>query len=93
MTRLEDVNLARINITNVQIQALFTEMSQYCQLRKLNLCEKNLSSLEPQLFARVVTRLEDVNLSGTNTTDLQIQALFTEMSQNSPLGGPSTKSA
>ena len=93
MTRLEDVNLARINITNVQIQALFTEMSQNSQLRKLNLCEKNLSSLEPQLFARVVTRLEDVNLSGTNTTDLQIQALFTEMSQNSPLGGPSTKSA
>merc|ERR1719509_597195 len=35
------------NITSKHIQALFTAMSQNCQLKSLNLSGKNLSYVEP----------------------------------------------
>ena len=82
VTRLEDVKLEGTKITDVQIQTLFTAMAQDTGLKKLDFSLLNLSSLEPQLFARVVTRLEGVNLYGTDFTDVQIQAPFTAMAQN-----------
>ena len=85
VARLEDVKLEGTKTTDVQIQTLFTAMAQDTGLKKLDFSLLNLSSLEPQLFARVVTRLEDVNLYGTDITDVQMQTLFTEMSQKSHL--------
>jgi len=85
MTRLEDVNLCCTDISNDQKQAFFVAMSENSKLKKLDLSCNNLSSVEPGLFARAMTRLEDVNLSYTDITDEQAQALFTALCRNSPL--------
>jgi len=83
VTRLEDVTLW--NLTNDQIQALFTTMGQKSQLKNLNMDGNNLSSIEPELLVRVVNRLEDANLGATNLTNQQQLALFIKISQNSHL--------
>jgi len=85
VTRLEDLNLCFTNITNQQKVALFTKISKNTQLKKLNLACNNLSSVHPELFAWVVTRLEDFNLCFTNITNDQSQSLFTAILQNSQL--------
>merc|ERR1719509_214255 len=85
MSRLVDVNLCASNLTNQQKQAFFAAMSKNCHLKRLDLSANNLSSVEPGLFARAMTRLEDVNLSYTDITDEQAQALFTALCRNSPL--------
>jgi len=85
VSRLEVVNLCGTNLTNNQIQALFQATDQSCQLKKLDLWRNNISSVEPELFARAVTILKDVNLGSTNLTNKQVTALFQKMSQNCPL--------
>jgi len=82
VSRLVDVNLCLTNITLDQVQALFIAMSKNFQLKKLDLCCNNLSSVAPGLFVKAITRLEDVSLHGTNLTDNQYQALFSAISQN-----------
>jgi len=85
VARLEDVNLKNTNLTNEQIQALFTALSQKSQLKTLDLVSNNLSSLEPALFASVVTSFKEVNLTYTSITNDQVKELFTAMCQNSQL--------
>ena len=67
------------------LERMFQAMMKLPRLKKLDLKCLNLPSLEPELFARVVARLEDVKLEGTKTTDVQIQTLFTAMAQDTGL--------
>jgi len=69
LTRLEDVNLNCARSTYNQIQALFTAMSQNSQLKKLGLGCNNLYTVNPELFAKALTRLEDVDLNSTLITN------------------------
>ena len=47
-----------------------------CSLRKLDLWENELSSVEPELLARAVATLEEVNLGRTGLTRQQGEAIF-----------------
>ena len=64
--RLEVVNFFNTNLTNEQKVTLFTVICQKIQLKKLYLDSNDLSSLKPETFAQIVTRLEEVNLCCTN---------------------------
>lgn len=85
ITKLEMANLNTTNITNDQIQALFRALHQNCQLMQLELAGNNLSSVEPELLATVVTKLNMENLNYTNITNDQAQAIFTAISLNCQL--------
>ena len=84
---LEEVKLTHTNITNRHVQALFKKISQTCQLKHLDIrcCANTLTSVEPDLFAMVVSKLEVAILYGTGLSDNQIMALFRVISQSSNL--------
>jgi len=85
LTRLEDVNLSYCNFTVDQKEALFTALCNNSQLKKLGVGYSNLSSVEPRLFAKAITSLEDVDLGNTDITNVQAQELFIEICQNCSL--------
>jgi len=96
VVRLEVANLSSTQITKPQVQALFSAVSPNCQLKSLDLSGNNLSCVEPGLFGRVVTGLEEWKFTrdvrifgyyalGSGITDDQKQALFTAMCPNRPL--------
>ena len=55
LTRMEVVNLNLAEITPSQLQQLFTAIKEGSSLKTLNLCNVNLSSVEPSLLTRAKT--------------------------------------
>ena len=89
MAGLEKVEIRRINtLTNQHVQALFKKISGPCQLLK-NLqicnCTNILNSVEPELFAMVVSKLEVAIFSEMGLTNNQVMALFRVISQSSKI--------
>ena len=84
---LEEVKLTHTDITNRHVQALFKKIYQTCQLKHLDIrcCANILTSVEPDLFAMVVSKLEVAILYGTGLSDNQITALCRVISQSSNL--------
>lgn len=60
-------------------------MGQNSFLKSLNLAVNDISTVEPGLFARAVTRLEMVDLAKADITNEQAEELFTAMCHNSCL--------
>jgi len=85
VNRLEDVNLGGTSLTNLQKMAIFTSMSLNSQLKKLDLTRINLSSVDSELFARGITKLQEFNSFLTNITIDQLNSLFTALSRNTQL--------
>jgi len=81
LAQLENVNLSSTEITNDQAQSLFQAIAQNCLLKKMDISCLNLSSVEPGLFGRAVSRLEGVDLFENNITTDQVKSLFQAMSQ------------
>jgi len=68
------------------LKDLFQTVVTLPRLRTISgLSSNNLSSVKPGLFARVVTRLEAVNLEYTKITAEQANALFVGISEDSTL--------
>jgi len=85
VTRLESVILSYTSLTNSHVLALFSAMSQNCQLKKLTLQTNNLSSVLPAVLATAVTRLEDVNLEKTELTNEQITSILAHVQEDTKL--------
>merc|ERR1719319_1166352 len=66
-------------------EALFQAVMNHSRLKKLDLGLNNLPNVNPELFARALTKLEDVNLFATHINIAKAQALFKAMVQNSQL--------
>merc|ERR1719319_1905262 len=66
-------------------EALFQAVMNHSRLKKLDLGLNNLPNVNPELFARALTKLEDVNLFATHINIAQAQTLFNAMVQNCQL--------
>ena len=83
VSRLEYVNISATDLTNEQVQTIFLTLAEGSELKVLNMNNcTNLSNIEPQLMASVLSKLEYVNITLTSE---QVEALFSTLAKGSVL--------
>ena len=85
VNRLEKLDLNMTKMTSEQVQVLFTTMCQESQLKKLVISNNNLSTVEPEVLATAVNKLEEVGMWKTHITSEQAQTLFAAIAEGSSL--------
>jgi len=76
VAKLEDVNFTSTDLTSQQCKAIFRFADGDIKLKNLNLDSCDLSSIDPETLARVVAKLEEVDLASTDLTSQQCKAIF-----------------
>ena len=80
VTKLERLNLNSSGLSSSQTEAIFAAIqAPGSRLRTLELQHNDLSSVDPGLLARAVTRLEEVNLQNAKMTPGQVRATLTAL--------------
>ena len=80
VTKLERLNLESSGLSSDQTEAIFSAIqAPGSRLRTLELQHNDLSSVEPGLLARAVTRLEEVNFQNAEMTTEQVTATLTAL--------------
>ena len=74
--KLEDLDMWNTELTTRQLEAVLKAATTSSTLRKLNLGNNNLSLVEPELLARAVNRLVDVDIRHTLLTKEQVEAIL-----------------
>jgi hypothetical protein len=79
VTRLEEVNMMCTDLTGQQVEAILTAIitKDPLLLRKLNIRGANFSQVTPDLLARAVTKLKEVDMRYTHLTKQQVEAILT----------------
>jgi hypothetical protein len=77
VTKLDTCALRQTDLTQPQVEALFTALEEpsMSKLRKLDLACNDLSLVKPELMARVVNHRQEVELMNTGITDQQYQLI------------------
>ena len=76
---LEGVEMYYTHLTVEQGTAIFTAINQEnCNMKKLDISENNLSSVDTGLLARSVNMLEEVVMNRTELTVKQMEAILTQ---------------
>ena len=83
VTQAVQANLSGTDLTKKQLKALLLRISQEeTSLKRLNLAENNLSSMEPSLVASSLNRLTLAGLSFCHLSKVQLEVLLVSMSQD-----------
>ena len=85
VTKMEIVDIRCTELTSEQCKALFTAINEGSQLRSLDIGFHNLSTVTPLLLATAVPKLEIVDISYTELTSEQCDALFSAINEGSQL--------
>ena len=65
------------SLSTKQLEAILSTIGQQkSNLKKLNISCNNLSSVDPLLLVRAVSRLEEINLDGTELTFMQARGIM-----------------
>jgi len=78
VTQLEEVKLGDTRLTPQQVEAIFAALDTFSHLKILRICVNNLSSVDPEVLARVVNKLETVNMWATHLTRQQMTRILTQ---------------
>ena len=77
VNKLEEVEMAFNSFSTKQLEAILSTIGQQkSNLKKLNISCNNLSSVDPLLLVRAVSRLEEINLDGTELTLMQARGIM-----------------
>jgi len=79
VTQLEEVVLRDTHLTTQQVTTICTAMTGNSKLKKLNLSQNNLSSVDANILAKAVTQLEEVGIGFTHLTPHQVGAILTAL--------------
>ena len=84
---LEEVSLQLARLSQAQLTGLLTGLtaSERLALARLDLSGVDLSGVGPELLARAISRLTQVNLTGTNLSQDSLVSLFTVLHQTEEL--------
>ena len=82
---LKSLTVTNIKLTPKQSQAILTRVSRGSKLINLDISGNDLSRIDPGLLAKTVTKLVTLNVTVTQLTHEQIEAIFTALSENSRL--------
>jgi len=76
VTQLEEVELSNGQVTTQQADAICTAILGNSRLKRLELTNLDLSSVEAPIMAQAVTELEELSLCNTRLTSQQVVAIF-----------------
>jgi len=76
VAKLEEADLETTELTSQQCKAIFRCAAGDTNLKDLNLSECVLSSVDPEILARVVAKLVGVEMAATELSNQQCQAIF-----------------
>ena len=80
VTRLQEVEIDRTELTRHQVEAIITAMlAEGCLVKKLDISCNNLSVVDPSLLARAVNSMKEVHISNTELTAQQMETIMTVM--------------
>ena len=79
ISKLEIAKLCSSLLTKDQVLELFRAIERGLHLKRLVLWDVDLSSLDPHLFGRSVTQLEELDLRSTELTPEQGEAIFASL--------------
>ena len=91
VTKLQKLNIdvrndfRHTNITHQQAAAILTAVSEGSTLTELKIGYNNLSGVDLELLAKVVTNVDTLNLTNTKLTQQQIASVITSASKGSKL--------
>ena len=89
VNKLDEVNLSSIGLTVQQLEAIMTAIVDGdCLVKSLNIERNNLSTVNQILLTSAVKMLKKVNITATDMTDQQMEAIMTAIGD----GGCSVKS-
>ena len=63
----------------VAVLQVIIEAGSRLELKHLNLCYEDLSSVQPELLAQAVVRVEEANLPFTKLRDIQVSTIFSRI--------------
>jgi len=72
------VELECTNLTPQQVEAIFAARDTSSHLKVLRIGGNNLSSLHPEVLARVTNKLETVDMKGVRLTKQQMTRILTQ---------------
>jgi len=78
VTQLEKVELGYTRLTPQQVEAIFAALDTSSQMKILRIRSNNLSSVDPDVLARGVNKLETVDMRDTDLTEQQITRILTQ---------------
>ena len=78
VTQLEEVELGDTHLTPQQVEAIFAALHTSSQLKILRIGGNNLSSVDPDVLARGVNKLETVDMRETKLTKEQKTKILTQ---------------
>merc|ERR1712129_391868 len=77
VTHVEEVGLADTQLTLQQVEAIFAGFDASSSMKSLSIGCNNLSSVDPDLLARVANKLETVDMEKTQLTRQQMTEILT----------------
>ena len=85
INKLEDVRFLNSEMTEVQAQAIFATMGDDTKLKRYQIIRQNLSMIQPAVFGKGLSKLEEASLRNCNVTREQVIALFLAISKGGQL--------
>ena len=80
-TKLETLEISNTKLTQQQIVAILTVVSEGRKMTKLDINFNNMSGVDPELLAKTVTKTKILNVADTNLTQQQAEAILTAVSE------------
>ena len=78
VSNLEEVEISETQLTVQQLEAIITAIGAGdCLVKRLDISRNNLSTVCHSLLASALKMIEEVNLSGTDLTVQQMEAIMT----------------
>ena len=81
VTKLETLEISNTKLTQQQIVAILTVVSEGRKMTKLDINFNNMSGVDPELLAKTVTKTKILNVADTNLTQQQAEAILTAVSE------------
>ena len=78
VTQLEEVGLAHTRLTPQQVEAIFAALDTSTKMKILRIERTDLSSVDPDVLARVVNKLETADIAKTQLTEQQVTRILTQ---------------
>ena len=81
VTKLEFLNVINTKLTQQQVVAIFTALSEENKLTELFISENDLSQVDPELLYKAIVNLKILKVTETRLTKQQAVAIFTAVSE------------
>jgi len=78
VSKLEEVGLQYTTMNLQQVEAIFAALNTSSHLKVLDITGNDLSSVDPDVLARVVSKLETADISNTFLTEQQMDRILTK---------------